>query len=72
MKIAVSSTGPTLDNTVEARFGRCSYFLLVNPATLEFEAIANASLELIGGRRVSGLGSGRYPGGRSQYAARCS
>ena len=52
MKIAVSSTGPTLDSTVEARFGRCPYFLIVNPATLDFEAIANASLELIGGAGI--------------------
>ena len=29
MKIAVTSTGPTLDDTVETRFGRCAYFLTV-------------------------------------------
>jgi len=49
MKIAVSSTGKTLDSAVEVRFGRCPYFLIVNPATLEFEAIANANVELMGG-----------------------
>ncbi len=52
MKIAVSSTGPTLDSAVETRFGRCLYFLLVNPATLEFEAIANANFELSGGAGI--------------------
>ena len=52
MKIAVSSTGQTLDNAVEARFGRCPYFLIVNPATLEFEAIANANAELGGGAGI--------------------
>ena len=46
MEIAVSSTGQTLDDAVEARFGRCPYFLIVNPATLEFEVIANANAEL--------------------------
>jgi predicted Fe-Mo cluster-binding NifX family protein len=49
MKIAVSSTGKTLDSDVEARFGRCLYFLIVNPVTLEFEAITNAFTEQGGG-----------------------
>ena len=52
MKIAVSSTGQTLDDAVEARFGRCPYFLIVNPATLEFEAIANANAEIGGGAGI--------------------
>jgi predicted Fe-Mo cluster-binding NifX family protein len=52
MNIAISSTGPTLDSAMEARFGRCPYFLIVNPATLEFEAIANASAELGGGAGI--------------------
>jgi predicted Fe-Mo cluster-binding NifX family protein len=49
MKIAVSSTGQTLDSAVEVRFGRCPYFLIVNPATLDFDVIANANAELEGG-----------------------
>ena len=35
MKIAISSTGQTLDSTVDARFGRCPYFLIVDPDTLD-------------------------------------
>jgi predicted Fe-Mo cluster-binding NifX family protein len=52
MKIAVSSTGTALDSTIDARFGRCPYFLCVNPATLEFEAIANANAEPGGGAGI--------------------
>ena len=52
MKIAVSSTGATLDSTIAVRFGRCPYFLIVNPATLEFEAIANVNAELRGGAGI--------------------
>jgi len=52
MKIAVSSTGKIIDSPVEARFGRCPYFLIVNPATLEFEAIANTNAELGGGAGI--------------------
>jgi predicted Fe-Mo cluster-binding NifX family protein len=52
MKIAVSSTGKTLESAVEARFGRCPYFMIVNPATLEFWVIANANAELGGGAGI--------------------
>ena len=56
MKIAVSSTGQALDSVVEARFGRCPYFLIVDPATLEFEVATNSNAELVGG---SGIQSAR-------------
>jgi predicted Fe-Mo cluster-binding NifX family protein len=49
MKIAISSNGSTLDNQVEARFGRCPYFIFVNPDTLEFESIPNQNMSLAGG-----------------------
>ena len=52
MKIAVTSTGPTLDDTVEARFGRCPYFLIIDPDTLEFEAIENPNISLGGGAGI--------------------
>lgn len=40
-KIAVSASGPDLSAQVNPRFGRAPYFLLINPDTLEFEAVAN-------------------------------
>lgn len=46
MKIAVSSAGQTLDDSVEARFGRCAYFLVIDPDTLEFEPIQNPNIAL--------------------------
>ena len=52
MKIAVTSTGPTLDDTVEARFGRCPYFLVIDTDTLEFEAIENPNISLGGGAGI--------------------
>ncbi len=52
MKIAVSSTGQTLDDAVEPHFGRCPYFLIVSPATLEFEVLANANTEHAGGAGI--------------------
>ncbi|MBW2357572.1 MAG: NifB/NifX family molybdenum-iron cluster-binding protein [Deltaproteobacteria bacterium] len=52
MKIAVTSTGPTLDDTVEERFGRCPYFLIIDPDTLEFEPFENPNIALGGGAGI--------------------
>jgi predicted Fe-Mo cluster-binding NifX family protein len=41
VKIAVSANGPTLEAAVDPRFGRAPYILMVDPDTLEFEAVAN-------------------------------
>ncbi len=43
MKVAVSSMGPDLDATVSPRFGRCPYFVIVETATMGYEAIPNTS-----------------------------
>jgi predicted Fe-Mo cluster-binding NifX family protein len=43
LKVAVSSTGPNLDATVSPRFGRCPYFVIVETATMGYEAIPNTS-----------------------------
>jgi predicted Fe-Mo cluster-binding NifX family protein len=49
MKIAVTSNGPSLDAVVEARFGRCTYFLCIDLDTLALEAIPNPYMALSGG-----------------------
>ena len=41
MKIAVTSKGTDLDSEVDPRFGRAAYILIVDPETLEFEALDN-------------------------------
>jgi predicted Fe-Mo cluster-binding NifX family protein len=46
MKIAITATEPTLDAAVDPRFGRCPFFLIVDPDNLAFEAIENASVAL--------------------------
>ena len=43
MKIAITSKGPTLDEMVESRFGRCPYFIIVDSETMEFEKVPNPS-----------------------------
>lgn len=41
VKIAVSTNGPTLDDTVNPRFGRAPGFLIVDSQTLEFSYLDN-------------------------------
>jgi len=52
MKICVSATGNSLDAQVDPRFGRCSYFLVVDPETMQFEAISNEALSAMGGAGI--------------------
>jgi predicted Fe-Mo cluster-binding NifX family protein len=42
MKVAVTSKGVLLDSEVDPRFGRAPYILIVDTATLAFEAIDNS------------------------------
>jgi predicted Fe-Mo cluster-binding NifX family protein len=52
-KIAVSANGPTLEAEVDPRFGRCAYFIIADPETMEFEAVDNASAMASGGAGIS-------------------
>ena len=52
MKVCVSATGNSLDAQVDPRFGRCSYFLVVDPETMQFEAISNEALGAMGGAGI--------------------
>ena len=42
MKIAVTSTGRELDSTVDPRFGRAAYILIVDSDTLAVDVLDNA------------------------------
>jgi len=53
MKIAVSSTAPNLEANVDPRFGRCAYFVVVDPATMEFTSLENASAMAGGGAGIA-------------------
>jgi predicted Fe-Mo cluster-binding NifX family protein len=53
MKIAVSATAPGLDAEVDPRFGRCQYFIIVDPDSMEFEAVDNSNAMASGGAGIS-------------------
>ena len=38
MRIAITSAGDNLDAKVDPRFGRSEYFIIVDPATMDFES----------------------------------
>ena len=52
MKICVTSTGSGLDSPVDPRFGRCSYFVIVDPETMEYEAVPNQSADVSAGAGI--------------------
>jgi len=52
MKIAITSTGPDLNANVDPRFGRTPYFLIVDPETMQFEAIENPNVNAMGGAGI--------------------
>ncbi|MGD8238803.1 MAG: NifB/NifX family molybdenum-iron cluster-binding protein [Armatimonadota bacterium] len=71
MKVAVASSGDTLDAQADPRFGRCACFVVVDPATMEFEAIENtaamqgsgagiAAAQIVGNSAADAVIAGNY------------
>ena len=42
MKLAITSTGKELDSNLDPRFGRATYFIIVEPETMAFEVVENS------------------------------
>jgi predicted Fe-Mo cluster-binding NifX family protein len=63
MKVAVCSSGNTLESPVDPRFGRCAYFVLVDTNDMSFTAIQNPGSMMSSGagiqaaQAVSGAGA---------------
>jgi predicted Fe-Mo cluster-binding NifX family protein len=53
MRIGISATEPSLDADVDPRFGRCRYFVIVDPDTMEFEDLENTSQMASGGAGIA-------------------
>ncbi len=52
MKVCVTSSGNNLDAQLDPRFGRCSYLVMVDSETLQFEAIPNSASGATGGAGI--------------------
>ncbi len=57
MRICITAQSNNLESLVDPRFGRCQYFIIVDPDTLEFEAVQNPSISVGGG---AGIQSGQF------------
>ncbi|HDS44533.1 MAG TPA: dinitrogenase iron-molybdenum cofactor biosynthesis protein [Methanomicrobia archaeon] len=52
MKICVTAVADRLDAQVDPRFGRSQYFVIVDPATMDFESRPNPALNAPGGAGI--------------------
>jgi len=52
MKIAISSSGTSLDSNVDPRFGRCQYYIIYDTNTDSFEYVDNESRQAMGGAGI--------------------
>ena len=52
MRVAITSTGTSLDSNVDPRFGRCAYFIIYDIDKDTFEFIENASRQAMGGAGI--------------------
>jgi predicted Fe-Mo cluster-binding NifX family protein len=71
MKVAITSTGNTLDALLDERFGRCAFFVIYDTESKAMEFIPNpnknaengagpASVQLVASRNVSKIVSGEF------------
>lgn len=52
MKICFTSQGETMESTIDPRFGRCAWFIFIDPKTEETEAVKNPGVEVFRGAGV--------------------
>lgn len=52
MKICISATEGSLDSQIDPRFGRCPYFVIVDPENMQFEAVPNMAAGASGGAGI--------------------
>jgi len=71
MKVAITSSGNTMESKLDQRFGRCSFFVIYDSETKGMEFIPNpnkdaqegagpASVQLVASRNVSKIISGEF------------
>ena len=71
MKVAIASTGNTLDSNIDSSFGRCAWFIIIDTENGAMEFIPNINrdieehagrnaVELVSTRNVSMIVSGEF------------
>ena len=46
MKVVVSSTGEDINSQIDPRFGRCSFFIIIDTKDMSFESFNNENIAL--------------------------
>ena len=52
MNICVTATSDNLEAQVDQRFGRCKFFIFVDPATMSYQAVPNTAMDASGGAGI--------------------
>jgi predicted Fe-Mo cluster-binding NifX family protein len=52
MKICVSSTGKDMNSTMDQRFGRAAYFIIIDSESMDFEVMDNSAAVSSGGAGI--------------------
>ncbi len=66
MKVIVTSTGPSLDDDLDPRFGRCQYFLVVDTEKMAvLESVENEGIMASGG---AGIQAGQFAANKGAEA----
>ncbi len=52
MKIAVTSQGESIDSAIDERFGRCNFFVIIDPNNMEHEILPNEAIASSGGAGI--------------------
>lgn len=55
MKIAVTATGNSIDFEIDPRFGRCSWFIIVETDDMSFQSLKNENAELPNGAGIQSV-----------------
>jgi predicted Fe-Mo cluster-binding NifX family protein len=71
MKIAVTSTGQTLDSIVDQRFGRAAYFIIIDTETLDFAVIENTNVDTAGGAGINSAKTVTDAGAKAVLTGNC-
>jgi len=71
MKIGISSTGKDMQSQVDPRFGRCSYFLIVQTDDMTFKVFKNENKSLGGGAGIQSATSLMEKGVKALLTGSC-
>ena len=60
MRIAIASTGKTLESEIDQRFGRATYFIVIDTETMDFSTFGN---DRIAAEEKAGIGAAKAVAG---------